>query len=161
MSRVCVFSDICLLLRTQQASSLQGKDLLQKNYIRQLPAHAAVAQLLQQQAVQLRTKLTASTSRDRSDPTPCPASLSSLSDPKPRNYGEVATTVENRSSAKDALEKSCYFKIDFGISEDATVYEAVQRFAAYNIGALAVTNADKRIIGIVSERDYVSKARQR
>eukprot|EP00903_Cladosiphon_okamuranus_P009117 g8710.t1 len=89
--------------------------------------------------------------------TPCVAPLSSLSDPKPRNYGEVATTVENRSSAKDALEKSCYFKIDFGISEDSTVYEAVQRFAAYNIGALAVTDADKRVIGIVSERDYVSK----
>eukprot|EP00752_Nemacystus_decipiens_P005238 g4754.t1 len=85
------------------------------------------------------------------------APLSSLSDPKPRNYGEVATTVENRSSAKDALQKSCYFKIDFGISEEATVYEAVQRFAAYNIGALAVTNEDKRVIGIVSERDYVSK----
>lgn len=80
-----------------------------------------------------------------------------MSDPKPRNYGEVATTVENRSSAKDALQKSCYFKIDFGISEEATVYEAVQRFAAYNIGALAVTNEDKRVIGIVSERDYVSK----
>lgn len=80
-----------------------------------------------------------------------------MSDPKPRNYGEVATTVENRSSAKDALQKSCYFKIDFGISEEATVYEAVQRFAAYNIGALAVTNDDKKVIGIVSERDYVSK----
>lgn len=42
------------------------------------------------------------------------APLSSLSDPKPRNYGEVPTTVENRSSAKDALKKSCYYKIDFG-----------------------------------------------
>lgn len=82
-----------------------------------------------------------------------------MSDPKPRNYGEVETTVENRSSAKDALQKSCYFKIDFGISEEATVYEAVQRFAAYNIGALAVTNADKKVIGIVSERDYVSKVK--
>lgn len=80
-----------------------------------------------------------------------------MSDPKPRNYGEIPTTVENRSSAKDALQKSCYFKIDFGISEEATVYEAVQRFAAYNIGALAVTNADEKVIGIVSERDYVSK----
>lgn len=37
------------------------------------------------------------------------------------------------------------------------VYEAVQRFAAYNIGALAVTNAEGKVIGIVSERDYVSK----
>lgn len=66
-------------------------------------------------------------------------------------------SVENRSSATDALQKSCYFKIDFGISEDATVFEAVQRFAAYNIGALAVTDADKKVVGIVSERDYVSK----
>ena len=106
-----------------------------------------------------RTALNASPSRTVSPP-PRPAPLSSLSDPKPRNYGEVATTVENRSSAKDALAKSCYFKIDFGISEDATVYEAVQRFAAYNIGALAVTNDDKRVIGIVSERDYVSKVRE-
>lgn len=37
------------------------------------------------------------------------------------------------------------------------VYEAVQRFAAYNIGALAVTNDKGKVIGIVSERDYVSK----
>lgn len=37
------------------------------------------------------------------------------------------------------------------------VYEAVQRFAAYNIGALAVTNAKGTVVGIVSERDYVSK----
>lgn len=56
-----------------------------------------------------------------------------------------------------ALEKSCYLKIDFTISQDATVYEAVQRFAAYNIGALAVTNADGKVAGIVSERDYVCK----
>lgn len=66
-------------------------------------------------------------------------------------------SVENRSSATDALQKSCYYKIDFGISEDATVFEVVQRFAAYNIGALAVTDADKKVVGIVSERDYVSK----
>ncbi|CAB1099048.1 unnamed protein product [Ectocarpus sp. CCAP 1310/34] len=100
----------------------------------------------------------AAAAKPRTCPAPCAAApLSSMSDPKPRNYGEVATTVENRSSAKDALQKSCYFKIDFGISENATVYEAVQRFAAYNIGALAVTNDDKKVIGIVSERDYVSK----
>ncbi|CAM9549098.1 unnamed protein product, partial [Hapterophycus canaliculatus] len=102
----------------------------------------------------LRTSVAAKT---KACAAPCAAPLSSMSDPKPRNYGEVPTTVENRSSAKDALQKSCYFKIDFGISEEATVYEAVQRFAAYNIGALAVTNADEKVIGIVSERDYVSK----
>ncbi|CAM9965414.1 unnamed protein product, partial [Phaeothamnion confervicola] len=55
------------------------------------------------------------------------------------------------------MEKSCYFKINFKIPEDAMVYEAVQRFAAYNIGALAVTDASGAVAGIISERDYVSK----
>ena len=68
----------------------------------------------------------------------------------------MPTRVEDRSSAQDALKKSCYFKIDFAIDQDATVFEAIQRFAAYNIGALAVTSEDK-VVGIVSERDYVSK----
>lgn len=57
----------------------------------------------------------------------------------------------------DALEKSCYLKIDFAISQEAMVYEAVQRFAAYKVGALAVTNAEGKVAGIVSERDYICK----
>jgi hypothetical protein len=58
--------------------------------------------------------------------------------PGSRDYGELPTAIDGRSSARSALKKSCYFRIDFKISEDATVFEAVQRFAAYNIGALAV-----------------------
>ncbi len=51
------------------------------------------------------------------------------------------TTIEESTSAKSAWEKSCYFEMDFRISEDATVYEAVQRFAAYDIGCLVTTDA--------------------
>ncbi|KAG5174989.1 hypothetical protein JKP88DRAFT_101569 [Tribonema minus] len=82
---------------------------------------------------------------------------SSLSEPGSHSYGETPSTVNELSSARSALEKSCYFKIDFKIDEDATVYEAVQRFAAYNIGALAVTDKGGKVVGIISERDYVCK----
>eukprot|EP00968_Pinguiococcus_pyrenoidosus_P015881 scaffold1484_cov241-Pinguiococcus_pyrenoidosus.AAC.36 len=61
------------------------------------------------------------------------------------------------STASNAWEKSCYFKIDFKIDEDASVYEAVQRFAAYNIGCLVVVSKEGKVAGIISERDYVTK----
>lgn len=51
------------------------------------------------------------------------------------------TTIEESTSARSAWEKSCYYEMDFRISEDATVYEAVQRFAAYDIGCLVTTDA--------------------
>lgn len=47
--------------------------------------------------------------------------------------------------------------IDFTIPEDCTVYEAVQKFSAYNIGCLVTVNATGDITGVVSERDYVNK----
>ena len=49
--------------------------------------------------------------------------------------------------------------IDFKIAEDVPVYEAIKRMAANRIGALAVTSASdtEKIIGIVSERDYLTK----
>ncbi|CAM9598885.1 unnamed protein product [Chrysoparadoxa australica] len=50
-----------------------------------------------------------------------------------------------------------FFQIDFKIGEESSVYEAIQRFAAYNIGALAVADSAGRVTGIVSERDYVCK----
>lgn len=50
-------------------------------------------------------------------------------------------TLKETASAKSAWEKSCYFEMDFSIAEDATVYEAVQRFAAYDIGCLVTLDA--------------------
>jgi len=49
-------------------------------------------------------------------------------------------TLEETPSARSAWEKSCYFEMDFSISEEATVYEAVQKFAAYDIGCLVTTD---------------------
>ena len=36
-------------------------------------------------------------------------------------------SIGEKGTAQTAWEKSCYFKIDFKISEDAMMYEAVQR----------------------------------
>jgi CBS domain-containing protein len=67
------------------------------------------------------------------------------------------TTLEESPSAKSAWEKSCYFEMDFTVAEDATVYEAVQKFSAYDVGCLVTTDGSGDISGVVSERDYVSK----
>jgi predicted transcriptional regulator len=86
-------------------------------------------------------------------------SFSSLSEPAYLNrpYKEVPSFIGERATAQSAWEKSCYFKIDFKVNENSLVYEAVQRFAAYNIGALAVTNDEGKVVGMMSERDYVCK----
>mmetsp|Transcript_10982 Transcript_10982/g.24181 ORF Transcript_10982/g.24181 Transcript_10982/m.24181 type:complete len:193 (+) Transcript_10982:84-662(+) len=68
-----------------------------------------------------------------------------------------AQTVKEGLTATDAWNKSCYSEIDYTVSEDLPVYEAVQKFAAYNIGCLVTTDKDGKISGVVSERDYVCK----
>lgn len=60
-------------------------------------------------------------------------------------------------SAMDVFEKSCYFKIDSKINEEASAKEAVMRFTAFNIGCLAVTDASNKVVGVCSERDYINK----
>jgi predicted transcriptional regulator len=49
--------------------------------------------------------------------------------------GEVVT-------ADDSWKKSCYNGFDYTINDNSTVYEAVQKFAAFDIGCL-VTVDDK------------------
>lgn len=70
-----------------------------------------------------------------------------------RNFG----TAEKKGSILSAWEKSCYHELDFTIPEEGTVYEAVERFSAYDIGALVVTNTKGELTGVISERDYVKK----
>ena len=65
--------------------------------------------------------------------------------------------MSQHASASTAWEKSCYNKIDYTISDDLTVYEAVQRFSAYNVGALVTINGEGDISGVISERDYINK----
>jgi CBS domain-containing protein len=45
----------------------------------------------------------------------------------------------------------------FSISPDATVFEALQRMAHHDVGALMVRDEKGRIVGIFSERDYARK----
>jgi len=60
-------------------------------------------------------------------------------------------------SAMDVFTKSCYHKIDFKINEDSPVQEAINRFTAFNIGCLAVTDNNNKVVGVCSERDFITK----
>jgi len=73
-----------------------------------------------------------------------------------RNYSNVSK-INASVSAMKVFENSCYHKIDFKISEDSPVKEAVTRFSAFNIGCLAVTDNSNKVVGVCSERDYIKK----
>jgi predicted transcriptional regulator len=60
-------------------------------------------------------------------------------------------------SALGLFQNSCYHKIDFKINEDRPVSHAVQKFALFNVGCLAVTNQHNHVVGVLSERDYIHK----
>lgn len=63
----------------------------------------------------------------------------------------------NSKTAENVFLKSCYHKIDFKINQNASVKEAVTRFTAFNIGCLAVSDEQNKVIGVLSERDYINK----
>jgi|UniRef100_A0A6C0I030 CBS domain-containing protein len=69
----------------------------------------------------------------------------------------TTTNPKNVVSALSVFKNSCYNKIDFKINEDNTANNAVKRFAAFNIGCLAVTDNHNNVIGVLSERDYINK----
>lgn len=62
------------------------------------------------------------------------------SNQQPRGRRALAT-VREAATVDDALRFSGYSEIDFTISEDAVIYEAVQKFAAFNIGCLVTVDA--------------------
>lgn len=64
--------------------------------------------------------------------------------------------LESRNAIA-VFQNSCYKKVDFRITEDSSVREALRRFSALNVGCLAVTNAEKRVVGVISKRDYINK----
>ena len=61
------------------------------------------------------------------------------------------------STANEVFQRSCYHKIDFRINEDTSVKEAIKRFTAFHIGCLAVTDKENKIVGVCSERDFITK----
>jgi CBS domain-containing protein len=70
-----------------------------------------------------------------------------------RRFSSSTTPI----SALGVFEKSCYHKIDFKINENATAQEGVIRFSVFNVGCLAVTNEENKVIGVFSERDFINK----
>jgi CBS domain-containing protein len=62
-----------------------------------------------------------------------------------------------KTSAASVFEKSCYHKVDFKINEESSVREAINRFTAFKVGCLAVTNKENKVVGVCSERDFISK----
>jgi len=67
-----------------------------------------------------------------------------------------STITKNTISALSVFKNSCYNKIDFKINEECTANSAVKRFAAFNIGCLAVTDKENNVVGVLSERDYIN-----
>jgi len=66
-------------------------------------------------------------------------------------------TAEKSGSVMDAWKKSCYFEMDYKISENSCVYEAVEKFAGYDVGALIAVDSEGKMAGVISERDYIKK----
>jgi hypothetical protein len=60
---------------------------------------------------------------------------------RPVGSRAFTATIEDASTAADAAALSGYSDIDFVISDDSPVIDAVQRFAAYNIGCLVTTDS--------------------
>ncbi|OWZ23067.1 putative mitochondrial protein [Phytophthora megakarya] len=65
--------------------------------------------------------------------------------------------VYTKGLAKDMMSKSCYNGVNFVISEDDTVFDALTRMAGINLGCLAVSGEGDKFVGIVTERDYLKK----
>lgn len=71
-------------------------------------------------------------------------------------YRQFGTT-EQGGSIMNAWEKSCYHEMNYTISENSTVYEAVEKFSGYDVGALIALDSEGKMAGVISERDYIKK----
>ena len=77
-----------------------------------------------------------------------------------RPFFRPLTNVSKRYfsvNAQKIFEKSCYSKVDYRINENANVQNAVVRFAAFDIGCLAVVDDSDKLVGIFSEGDFIKK----
>lgn len=69
----------------------------------------------------------------------------------------MTPTLGEAQSASHAWKKSCYSGIDYSIKDESPALEAVEKFAAYNVGCLVTKDADGKLSGVVSERDFITK----
>jgi len=74
-----------------------------------------------------------------------------------RTFSRHLSSLPRITSAINVFENSCYRKVDFRINEEATAKEAVLRFTVFNVGCLAVTDKNNKVVGVCSERDYINK----
>lgn len=72
------------------------------------------------------------------------ARVASRSFARPAGFRSFSVPAEDMSTAAEAAALSGYSEIDYTISEEATVLDAVQKFAAYNIGCLVATDKQGR-----------------
>ena len=84
-----------------------------------------------------------------------PAATTAITTPALPSTRTFSSAIEENLSAKDAWQKSCYVQIDYTISEEATVYDAIQRFAAYDIGCLVTVDAEGAFICLELCRYYL------
>lgn len=75
----------------------------------------------------------------------------------PASMSRVRAYHYDKGTAGTMMEKSCYHGVNFVISENATVFEAVTRMAGINLGCLAVSGQDGKFAGVITERDYMKK----
>jgi hypothetical protein len=71
------------------------------------------------------------------------------------SYRTFVTSVKEAATADDALRFSGYSAIDFTIPEDAPVYDAVQKFAAFNIGCLVTVDTAGTFLVFVELSSYL------
>jgi len=69
----------------------------------------------------------------------------------------MVTRLSDAQTAVCAWKKSCYNDIDYTIGDECTVLEAIQKLAAYDVGCLVTTDANGKLSGVISERDYITK----
>lgn len=77
-----------------------------------------------------------------------------------RSLSKPLHTVSKRCfsvNAAQLFDRSCYSKIDYKIQQTAPVQEAVVRFSAFDVGCLAVTDEDDKLVGIFSEGDFIKR----
>ena len=61
------------------------------------------------------------------------------------------------TTASGIFRKSCYSKVDYKINQNECVQQAVIRFAALDIGCIAVVDDEQKFVGLFSEGDFIKK----